>query len=361
MLLKDLKTPLKVTALLAGAVLTMGNQKCEADLSEQTSRRSLKKIVDLRVLEARSLELPNGQNFDFGYVVNRQIYDVLFKSGDFAFKYKPLVSKLEAESGLAGSGLQFNLPDSDLALLMEGASASGIQNFGYHHGKTAWCMVNWPQAKIGGSVNSFEVLGRGGLRIGYRGRESIASPGLGASLTVQRAQLDLSMNATVFPTDDLLATANVNSKQTSTALNFELIFGDWIVNPSLFFETPLARVTEVALTRAVKELQSQLVKKDWYTRVIANFDTHLDIVGGENVGLQVGDELVVYNEDYIWEGGEPCVGRFFGGTTPAIPVAKIIIEAVGEVISRGRVIEQTDENAEIGAKVKLHKFHTHLE
>jgi hypothetical protein len=38
-------------------------------------------------------------------------------------------------------------------------------------------------------------------------------------------------------------------------------------------------------------------------------------------------------------------------------VAKIEIDWVGDEISRGKVIEQNDENAVIGAKVKLFKMH----
>ncbi|MEN0058659.1 MAG: hypothetical protein AAGB31_07475, partial [Bdellovibrio sp.] len=37
--------------------------------------------------------------------------------------------------------------------------------------------------------------------------------------------------------------------------------------------------------------------------------------------------------------------------------AKVEIDWVGDEISRGRVIEQNDENAVVGAKVKLYKMH----
>ena len=105
-------------------------------------------------------------------------------------------------------------------------------------------------------------------------------------------------------------------------------FGAWSVGPSAYYQTPLATVTKKALTKAVDALDSQLQSEEWYTRVMANHDTHLVIVGGSDVKLEPGDQLLVYNEDYYWE-GEPCNSKYLGGGAQASSaVAKIEIDWV---------------------------------
>ncbi len=350
------KKVFKAGILVAGAAMTMGNQKCEQQ-PQAAPVRSLKKIVDLGSIASSSVMFPGGSAFDFRFVANQQIYGVLMESKEFALKYNPPIAIPPQEATRGDEGF-FNLTKADGQMMKAFAQAAGKDNYNVQYAKTAWCMVNIPQAKIAGSVNSFELIGGGGITLGFTPNGAYPTNGLAsAGFNVEWAQLDLSMVALRPLTSKVIAAANVTSKQTKTKVNFGLNFGAFSIGPSAYYQTPLAQVTKNALVKSVTSLNDQLKSEEWYTRVLANHDTHLIVVGGADVKLEPGDQLLVYNEDYYWE-GEPCDSRYLGGGAQASSaVAKIEIDWVGDEISRGRVIEQNDENAVIGAKVKLFKFH----
>ena len=348
------KKIVKAAVLVAGAAMTMGNQKCEQN-PQAAAPRSLKKIVELGALRSSPILFPNG-GFDFQFVANQQIYGVLMESKEFSLKYNPPIA-IPPEQAADGDAHFYNLTKADGKMMKAFSEAAGKDNYSIQYAKTAWCMVNIPQFKLAGSVNSFELIGGGGVTIGFTPAGAMPTNGLSSlGLNVEWAQLDMSMVATRPLTSKIIAAANVTSKQTKTKVNFALSFGAFSVGPSAYYQTPLAQVTKTALLKSVDSLSASLKSEDWYTRVLANHDTHLVVIGGADVGLEAGDQLLVYNEDYYWE-GEPCNSRYLGGGAQAgSAVAKIEIDWVGDEISRGRVIEQNDNNAVIGAKVKLFKF-----
>ncbi|WP_374033829.1 hypothetical protein ACES2I_14400 [Bdellovibrio bacteriovorus] len=345
----------KAGVMIAGAAMTMGNQKCEQKQVEAPPR-VLKKIVEMGAIRSSPLIFPNG-SFDFQFVANEQIYGVLMESKEFALRYAPPIA-VPPEQARSGDESFFNLTKADGQMMKAFAQAVGKDNYNVQYAQTAWCMVNIPQAKLSGAVNSFELIGGGGLTVGFTPAGNYSTNGLAsAGLNVEWAQLDLSMMATRPLTSKVMTAANVTTKQTKTKVNFGLNFGAFTIGPSAYYQTPLAQVTKNALVKAVGELNTGLKSEEWHTRVMANHDTHLVIVGGLDVGLEAGDQLLVYNEDYYWE-GEPCNSKYLGGGAAAgSAVAKIEIDWVGDEISRGRVIEQNANNAVIGAKVKLFQFH----
>lgn len=352
-----MKTYGKIAILMAGAAMTMGNQKCQQQA--QPPARVLKKIVAMGSIKSSAVNFPGGA-FDFQFVANQQIYGVLQESKEFAFKYAPPIATAPQAATTTANGDTnlFNLSKADGEMMKASALEAGKSNYEAQYAQTAWCMVNLPQVKIAGSVNSFELIGGGGITLGFTPAGSYPTSGLtSVGVNLQFAQLDLSMLATRPLTSTVVGAANVTAKQTKTAVNFALNFGAFSVGPSAFYQTPLAAVSKTALARAVSSLSGQLKKDEWYTRVLANHDTHLIIVGGADVGLEVGDQLLVYNEEYYWD-GEPCNSKYLGGGAAAnAAVAKIEIDFVGDEIARGKVIEQNDYNAVVGAKVKLSAFH----
>ncbi|MEN0060351.1 MAG: hypothetical protein AAGB31_16040, partial [Bdellovibrio sp.] len=303
----------RIAVMIGGAALTMGNQKCEQKVEEPA--RSLKKIVELGSIRSSAVALPGG-TFDFQFVANQQLYGVLLDSKEFTLKYNPVIA-LPPEEVATGDDNFFNLTKTDGQMMKAFAQAAGKDNYNVQYAKTAWCMVNIPQARISGSVNSFEMLGGGGLTLGFTSSGSHSTSGLTSlGVNVEWAQLDLSMMALRPLTSKVMAAANVTSKQTKTKVNFGLTFGAFTVGPSAYYQTPLAQVTKKALQTSVTELNTQLKSEEWYTRVLANHDTHIIVVGGLDVNLEVGDQLLIYNEDYYWE-GEPCNSRYLGGGAQA--------------------------------------------
>ncbi|MGZ3773198.1 MAG: hypothetical protein ACXVCY_02475 [Pseudobdellovibrionaceae bacterium] len=346
---------MKALLMIGGAAITMGNQKCQQK-PQTTTERSLKKIVELGAIRSSSITFPGGTSFDFQFVANQQIYGVLAQSKEFKLKYNPPIAAPPAT--VTNNDNFFNLTKADTHMMKVFAKAVGKDNYNAQYATTAWCMVNLAQAKISGAINSFEMIGGGGINIGFTPAGALPGAGLNSlGINVDFAQLDLSMYATRPLTSTILAASNIDSTQTKTKVNFALTFGAFTVGPSAYYQTPLAKVTETGLRKGVDALDVDLKKDEWYTRILANHDTHLIIVGGADVNLEPGDQLLVYNEEYYWE-GEPCNSKYLGGGAQAgSAVAKIEIDWVGDEISRGRVIEQSDFNAVVGAKVKLFKFH----
>lgn len=348
-----MRSILKIFIVVGGAGMLMGNQKCQQK-QEQPQQRTLKKIVELGHIQAQPIRLQDGSYFDFEFVANQQIYSVISENNQLAIKYVPPVSAPIAQGAIA----EFNLSENDQMMMMQFANKSGKNPAGLETSKDAWCMVNLPQVNIAGAVNTFEMIGGGGLSIGFTANGPIQSGvAPGANFNVEWAQLDLSMIGYHPLSHAVMAATNVTAKQTKTKAGFSFDAGSFRLGPSFYYQTPLATVTKKALTNAVSQIVAGMKKDAWYTRVMDNQDSHLIIVGGIDLNLEVGDQLLVYNEDYYWD-GEPCNSNYRGGGSSAgAAVAKIELDWVGDQISRGRIIEQNEHNAVVGAKVKLFKFH----
>lgn len=341
---------LKAGALIPFALLLMGNESCQE--KPVAKPRELKKIIDMGRMASPIMVIPGVTNFDFGFVANQQLYGVLAESEGFAFRYLPPLNPATMSSTLVNT---LSKADGDLysKILLKGPANQSV-----NWSKDASCMVNLPMARVSGSVNSFELVGGGGLTIGFTPSGAHNGGGFSGDLgvNIQYAQMDLSMMALHPITPGTMAAVNVNAKQTKTNVNLGINLGMFRLGPSFFFQTPLASVTKNALTKAVTDLKEKLAKEEWYTRVLANHDSHLTIIGGRNVNLERGDQLAIHNELYYWE-GEPCgsQSRYIGGAGTD-PVAIAEVESVGDEISIVRIIKQSDENAVIGAKVKAYKL-----
>lgn len=328
--------------LVPAAGLLMGNSSCQ----QAASTRAFKKIVDLGQIQAPSLQIAPGENFDFRFVMNQQAYGVFMESEGFALRYNPPL--VVTSSGTS----QLNLSAKDTSLFQKAVAQASSAPF-VNYSKEASCMVYLPQAKIYGSVNSFEAVGGGGLSIGFNPTSGALS-GLSTasvSFNLQSAQLDMSMTAVRPLTNGVLASVNVDAKRSkmnfSAAINFLMIS----IGPSFWYQTPLSQVTKNALTLAVDALKTDLASEEWYTRVLANHDTEITIIGGSSIGFKVGDQLNFYNETYYWD-GTPCASTYRGGVA-VDPVATGEIISIGDEISIVKVTKQTDENVVVGAKVKL--------
>lgn len=345
-----MKNLLKAGVLISTAGLMMGNQSCE---QQPAQGRELKRIVEVGKLTSPQIVLPQGGSFDFQYVANQQIYAVLQNSEHFALRYAPPVLP-DPNPGFSDQKY-FNVTNNDKVMLKAMAANAGIADKP-QYSKEAECLVNLPNARIAGSVNSFEMIGGAGVQIGFNAAGPIDVSGLtGLGFNIEFAQLALSMMATHPLTNGLLAAANVSAKQTKTKVNFTLNVGAFTVGPSAYYQTPLAKVTEKALISGVTNLYDGLkTKEEWYSRILMDHDSDLVFLGGKNVGVKEGDEFSVYNELYYWE-GDPCNSKYYGGGA-GTPVATLKVHTVGDEISFARRTDNGDENPVLGAKVKVLKL-----
>lgn len=350
---------LKAMALVPVAGLMMGNQSCQQQQAVQ--KRTYKKIVEMGSIAAQPILLPDGSSFDFKFVANQQMYGVIADNGNFSLRGNSLVvsdPSLSSTSSLKDSQA-FNLSANDKTLLQKSFDVSQ-SDFRAAFSRTAWCMVNLPQAKLYGSINSFEIIGGGGLSLGYTPTGPIGGiAGASVNFNVQSAQLDLSMRGLPALGNTILGATNVTSKQTKTNIGLNINFGLFSVGPSFYYSTPLATVVKKGLTTGLDQLATQMSNDEWYTRVFADQDTSVILVGGTDVGFEVGDQLDIYNEQYAWD-GEPCNSNYLGGvgTGEDSYYARVEITSVGDQLSQAKVIK-IDPNAvqgfaSVGAKVKLY-------
>ncbi len=358
------KNLLKAITLVSTAGLMMGNQSCQ----QQAASRSYRKIVEMGSIQAQPIQLPDGSTFDFKYVANQQLYGVISQSTQFTLRTSAPIAgdpSLASSSSLAQSSA-FNLSKADLSMLQKSFDAKQM-DFRAAFSRTAWCMVNLPQARIYGSINSFEIVGGGGIKLGYTPAGSIFAgiAGANANISVQFAQMDLSMRAMPALGTTVLGAVDINSTQTKTNVGLNIDFGLFEVGPSAYYSTPLATVTKNGLIKGLSGVAADMDSKpsnDWYSRVFADQDTSLVLVGGADVGYEVGDQLDIYNEQYSWS-GEACNSTYQGSTGIGADsyYGRVEITSVGDQLAQAKVI-QIDPNASqgfasVGAKVIAYKTH----
>ena len=329
-----LKTGLMTTtvSLLAGA------QSCSQNQASDTPTRVLKKPIGLSQVTSPSLVIPGVGSFDFQTVANQQMGAVIETAAGFSFH-----ATSPANPGASSA--------SD-AKLMSVASSTATAT-PPTSSTIASCLLYTPMANLGGAINSFEIVGGGGITLGFT---PAGVSGLGANVgsvdfNVQYAQLDVAMSAVDPLSGEVLSAVDVTAGQTKTTLNADINLGMFNLAPSAFYQTPLAAVTQNALSLGVAGLQTGMTNDDWYTRVLANQGSTLTIVGGNDLGLQVGDQLAIYNEVYYWD-GTPCASTYRGGVS-ATPVATGTVTTVGDEISLVTLTTQTSEAAVVGAKVTV--------
>lgn len=353
---------LKLIALVPLAGMMMGNQSCQKQ-EPVVETRALRKIVEMGNIKAQPIMLPEGGSFDFQFVANQQMYGVITASKKFTMRVAPpIVSdpSLSTASNLEDSSKYFNLTKADLGMVQKSLDASK-KSFQSIFSRESWCMVNLPQARIYGSINGFEISGGNGIHIGYSPTGASASFGGSLDFEVQYAQLDLSMRAMPALGTTVLAAANIDSTQTKKSMKFTLSYSGLSAGMSYFMSTPLAQVTENGLTKGLDALATQMKDDSWYSRVFADADKAIILVGGLDVGYQIGDQLDIYNEQYAWD-GEPCNSNYLGGvgTGASSYYGRVEIVSVGDQLSEAKMI-QIDPNstqgfASVGAKVRLYKL-----
>ncbi len=351
---------IKIGTIISIAGLMMGNQSC--DKKQQPEPRSLKKIVSIGMISSQPVKLPDGNIFDFQFVVNQQVYNVLYESKAFAFRDNtPITGISMASDGSVLGKLNFSKASLNLYEKIMDKSAERM----VFPSQLAYCLINKPQFKIGGSVTSFELIGGGGLRLGFNQLGNFSGAGIGANFKVNVSQLELIMKALSPMKNAVLSSVSFRANKTEQAGGFDLMIGPFSVGPSYYYNTPMAKVTRTALSGAIDLLKKDLQKAEWFSRILDYREEGggdlITVIGGNDVGMQIGDQLAVYNEITYWE-GEPCNSSVTNeGGALGKPIGIIQITDVSPELSSGFFTEKfQDFNPEYipGAKLKVHKLKT---
>lgn len=330
----------------ASAVTDEPKEVTELDEFGETfpaSGRRLKKLVEVGFLQSQPMNLANGENFDFGFVANAQMFDLLRQSDRFVM---PGRSREMIRSGEFVSA-EFKEVESTVGHSYVRPANAMLD---------AACLLDSPQVVISGAVQSFQLTSQTGIRFGFGpiGRIGFAIPA--ARLAFSRAQLDLSLEAEDRWDRIVVGAAQGTATQTSRDIDLSINFGLFSFGPRYYFESPLATVTRTALSSAILSVAQQLDEEPWHARLVEDRDTHVIIDAGSRAGLTEGDVLEVYNETHRWK-GKPCESEYDRSVPGSIrPVAVGRVVRTTPMAAIVEITEQGFQNPAVGARVTVREL-----
>jgi len=336
----------RVLILLPVSLLMMGNQKCQDPKAEV---RELKRRVEMGAIDAPAMSLPDGKKFDFKFVANAQMYDVLRKTQSFSTATMDGTHELEQMTDADRDA--FNRCDDDVL--------NGAQKLTAKPGQVstvASCMINMPQAVIEGSILNFEVTQKVGGSIDLLN----PSASIGLSVDVTKAVLKMAFQADdpLIPGQVLAATTS-QANRHETAMSAKINFGMFSIGPSAYFKSELSGVVNQAMQSGIKDLKAQMdLNSPWYGMVLKNCDKAvlINAGGASDAGLKKGDVLEIYNVRYRWA-GEVCNSALQGSIdSTSEPIAVAEVEIVGDTLSQAKIIMQTEAKIQPGSRVYVRKL-----
>lgn len=343
------QNPLKVVLLLVLASALMGNEGCGEE-------RQLRRRVQMGKITTPPLGLPgNGGYFDFQFVANAQMYDILRRTQSFSTAtIDP--AKTYDPSGLSDDEAQvFNQCADPVEIAGRFQSKSTIS-------ENAACMIDLPQGVVSGSFLNFQLVGSGGASL------SLAEVPLLPSLSFDFQSWELSLSLQVMDPlvpGQAIATTSQQSYSSKLSAAATLNLSGFALGPRAYYESPLRQVVDDGLTQAVEHLKDQWNQASpWYAMVLRNCDKSIYINGGNktDAGLIVGDIVRIHNVRYRWA-GNVCQSTLLGSTINEEAVAWAEVTSVGDTISVARVIDNDpkypyspDQLLKPGARVYMEKM-----
>lgn len=351
-----LKALAKSVAAVGLASLMMGNEGCE-----QQDGRAMRRRVNMGKITAPKIQLPAGQGtFDFEYVANAQMYDVLRRTQSFSTStIDPL--KSYSPDGLSDSeAAQFNqCMDPEDAYSASGLLTKSIIS------ERAACVIDLPQGVVSGNILDFRLTSSGGLSL------SLAQVAFLPSLSFDFKRYELAMTLKVM--DPLIAGHNIAAtSQQSYGSEFgaeaQLNFSGLSLGPTFYYNSPLRAVVEDGMIQSLKDLKKQWdVSHPWYATVLRNCDKsiYINAGGASDAGLVVGDVVKVHNVKYRWQ-GEVCSSALTNTTINPEAVAYAKVISVGDTMSIAQIIDNDPENypysldqvIKPGARVYMHQAYS---
>jgi hypothetical protein len=331
----------KCMMLVVLALPLMGNQKCEMP------ERKLKKSVIIGRVQSRTFTLPSGKQFDFENVINAQWEDVVNEHPEFT-------TRMNVSSAAYNSDLDLLTQWSE-----EGEIVTESQN-------VPDCVVDIPQYYLEGAAPSFEFVAGGGIRFGYDFTSGdLAGARLEGAVHVDLAQLHVNLEGRDYLSRTFIAGGEANGNHTKTKIDATLDLDNLIINPELYKETPIGKVSRKGLEKALDDLSGEVNERDeWSARVYQasyspNGYLYVTINAGSKAGIEEGDKFAIYNLDHLWEDeNKPCNSRYLGNVTnPGYPVAKIeILGKPAYDYARGIVYQDSEFVIKRGALVVVEEL-----
>jgi len=354
---------IKLGLLLGVVVVSLGNEKCEED---GVQKRELKRRVQMGALRAPRISLPQGGQFDFQYVANAQMYDILRKTNSFSTAtIDP--AKIYDPSGLSQEEAQvFHQCEDEVVdhLMPNGISQKSTFS------QLAACMIDMPQGILSGNILDFTLVNKGGVSLRLNQVPYLT----GASFEFQRYELSVTMRVMHplqrggnVPGDRKIITTTAQEKHSKDfGVGLNLNFGGFELGPSYYYRSPLRKVVDEALSASLEDLKNQWNSAEpWYAMVLRACDKYIYLNAGNasDAGLKVGDLLRIQNVNYRWR-GESCRSDLMGSVDfVGGPVGYARVVSVGDNISAAVIIDadpqfpySRDQVIRPGARVYVEKL-----
>jgi hypothetical protein len=359
--------------MLTIAGLNMGNEGC--DQRQLDKGRQLKLEVEVGSIQGRTVRLPNGETVDFPFVVNSLFYREIMDSGyfDISNPIPPLPGS--SVRSASGSGV---LPQYEALPLMDQSLLNRYKigqrpTLGSVAARSAVsevpaCLVQAPQARLGGEVISFAATWGVGLGIGYdrNGLPLASTLPVGAQVDFSQSELELGLRS-----DDPLS-GRVDSIASGISQKSDIKFGvnffaGLPLGVSFFFQEKMSNVIRSALRKGLDAIALDYRKRRghttgawnevWQSRVIAdpaiaNNDTHVAFRGGDRHGVKVGDRFIIENVRYKWQ-GSPCKTPLEYQIATGTPVVEVTVVGVGDMVSVGSVKNLRPGQIQAGDRVRV--------
>lgn len=340
-----MKSATRIILLCPLALVLMGNQECQ----DPQSQRELRRRVQMGAVNAPQMPLPDGGTFDFKFAAASQMYTALKKTQSFSTSTINGMQDFDLEKMDEADRAAFNQCEDTGAQFQSQDLYSKVLT------QNSACMIGMPQAVIKTNIVNFELTQSGGLSVGIADFAN-----LGVGLNFKKATLTMSMDALdpLIP-GHVIASSSPKAKRQEFAINLSMAPGGIGIGADFYTKTDLAKVVSTAMEKGLDDLKGQFNKAEaWYAQVLRNCDKAILINAGNSsdAGLQVGDQLEVYNVWYDWE-GESCNSTLLGSMKATqYPIAVVQVEIVGNTFSQAKVIEQTEVKILPGARVYVRKL-----
>jgi hypothetical protein len=376
-----LKTGVLIT-LLAG--LTMGADSCQ-----QAGVRVLKMDVELGNIAAQSVLMPSGERIDFAYVANALFYQSVMTNDHFV-----IMNEIPTPTTVSKTSLANNKPSlfskvvSTVWASAQNENEQLMEEYGFGEqlrtkskalsqqsvskavdpSEVPECLYNMSQQKLAGEVVSFETTFGAGISIGYGTNGAFQNSPVGGSLDFKSTRLQMGLRAVDPLNGTITAAAEGVSHQQDIKGGVNL--ASILLGLDFFYKTPIASVVSGAMDKSLAAMVTSISKTSqtnswgdaWETRVmydpvVANGDTQLLIRGGSRYGMLEGDEFVISNMHYVWE-GKPCESKLKYRVPSSYPIANVHIIRKGPDVAIAQVDKYlSDERILPGAQVKLLKMY----
>lgn len=345
----------KSLSIIALASLTMANSKCEKE-----QPRQLKK--NIKVMGMSASTFLDNSGFNFSETAQSQLSGVFFENNYFfertSYPTFDQDENISVQGNFQKASLQQQASDKTTAQLKAWFphEKSGTVALS----KESSCLISRPQHYLLGKINALEAFSGGSLQFGFNSQ--VTQLPISAKFSMDKMRMDLSMHAFDPWTQEKMGSVNSEKFKTDYKVGFGIDLGFIHIGPEFYRVTGMAELTLKAMQQTVQDIYNTLAglpRQEWQTRVLANYDTHVVIVGGAELGLKKGDRLKIENEVHDWM-GEPCgESSVLQGSVSVTSTPWIVeIEDAGNLMSKAKVLNIDENNSiNVGALVRIDQLY----